>query len=272
MALVTGIKKRFIGADQVDASKILLENASGLRAKKADGTEVALIEIGSDDVVSFGVKPSEIAAIETQIANLIANTDPAALDSLSEIVSAFQAADSTLNGAITALSTDLSGQIAAEVTAREAGDAATLAAAESYVDAEIAEVVGDFSGLEGYAQDVRDDLDQEIIDRAAAVSAEATARQAADEALQAAIDAIVGVKVSKVVDSAEAVSGVLVFDSVVYSAVIANTVQVMVGPVVAHESDQWTVAANGSGKLELSFVAGEFPLEGEKVYVHLLKK
>ena len=272
MALVTGIKKRFIGADQVDAAKILLENATGLRAKKADGTEVALIQIGSNDVVSFGVKPTEIAAIETQISNLIANTDPAALDSLSEIVSAFEAADSSLNGAITALSTDLSGQITAEVAAREAGDAATLASAQAYVDAEVTEVVGDFAGLEGYAQDIRDDLDQEIIDRGAAISAEAAAREAADAALQAAIDAIQGVKVAKVVDATEAASGVLVFDSVVYSQLIANTVQVMVGPVISHEEDQWTIAANGSGKLQLSFVAGEFPLEGEKVYVKALKK
>lgn len=44
--------------------------------------------------------------LQGQINSVLSNVDPAALDSLTEVVAAFQAADSSLNGAITALSSD----------------------------------------------------------------------------------------------------------------------------------------------------------------------
>lgn len=53
----------------------------------------------------------EVVARETAIANVIENTDPAALDSLKEVVDAFVAADSNLNGAITALSGSVNSRI-----------------------------------------------------------------------------------------------------------------------------------------------------------------
>lgn len=62
------------------------------------------------------------ASLQTQINNVLSNVDGTALDSLTEIVSAFQAADSSLNGAITALSTGLTADIDAEEAARIAGD------------------------------------------------------------------------------------------------------------------------------------------------------
>ena len=43
------------------------------------------------------------ASLQAQISNILSNADPAALDSLSEIVAAFQAADSTLTGALATL-------------------------------------------------------------------------------------------------------------------------------------------------------------------------
>jgi hypothetical protein len=54
------------------------------------------------------------SSLQTQIDNVLSNVDGAALDSLTEIVEAFQAADDSLNGAITSLSTGLSADIAAE--------------------------------------------------------------------------------------------------------------------------------------------------------------
>lgn len=62
------------------------------------------------------------ASLQTQIDNVLSNVDGTALNSLSEIVTAFQSADSSLNGAITALSTGLSADIDAEEAARIAGD------------------------------------------------------------------------------------------------------------------------------------------------------
>lgn len=62
------------------------------------------------------------SSLQTQINNVLSNVDGTALNSLSEIVSAFQAADSSLNGAITSLSTGLSADIDTEEAARIAGD------------------------------------------------------------------------------------------------------------------------------------------------------
>ena len=45
------------------------------------------------------------ASLQSQITNILSNTDPSALDSLSEIVQAFQSADGTLTGLINALTT-----------------------------------------------------------------------------------------------------------------------------------------------------------------------
>jgi len=105
----------------------------------------------------------------------------------------------------TALAADLDAEEAArqaadsaEAAARAAADAALDArldvleadpVTKTYVDGKVANLTSDINDLDGYAQDIRDDLDQEILDRAAAVSAEAAARAAADTALAADLDA-----------------------------------------------------------------------------------
>jgi hypothetical protein len=114
-------------------------------------------------------------SLQTQINNVLSNVDGAALDSLTEIVDAFQAADASLNGAITSLSTGLSADIDAEEAARIAAD----------------------SALQG-------EIDAEEIARAAAdvtlqnnINAEQSARIAADSALDVRVgvlEAVVWVK------------------------------------------------------------------------------
>ena len=69
-------------------------------------------------------------ALGTRIDNVLHNVDGVALNSLSEVVVAFQAADGTLNGAITTLASSASSALTAEVnraTAAEAAIAASLA-------------------------------------------------------------------------------------------------------------------------------------------------
>lgn len=61
-------------------------------------------------------------ALQTQINNILSNTDPAALDSLTEIVEAFQNADSDLGNTIGQLITDLSDETAARI----AGDQSSI--------------------------------------------------------------------------------------------------------------------------------------------------
>jgi hypothetical protein len=78
------------------------------------------------------------AALGTRIDNVLSNVTPGSLDSLSEVVSAFQSADSTLNGAITSLASSASSGLAAETSAREAADSALdarLDTAESDINA-----------------------------------------------------------------------------------------------------------------------------------------
>jgi hypothetical protein len=92
------------------------------------------------------------SALGSRIDSVISNTDPAALDSLTEVVTAFQSADSNMSNAITALGTSASSALAAEVTraesaeslitsnlttevaARIAADAVTLATGKTYTD------------------------------------------------------------------------------------------------------------------------------------------
>ena len=53
---------------------------------------------------------------------VISNVDPAAIDSLTEIVGAFQSADGDLNGAITALGSSATAAVDNEASIRLAAD------------------------------------------------------------------------------------------------------------------------------------------------------
>jgi hypothetical protein len=150
--------------------------------------------IGTENLRAFAAE----ASLQSQITNVLSNVDGAALDSLTEIVSAFQAADSTLNGAITSLASSassaisteqaariaadsaLQGEIDAEEVARAAADttlqnnisseasirASAISSVQSAVDAEETRAMGveaqlqsDHDDLDGYAQDIRSDVD-----------------------------------------------------------------------------------------------------------------
>lgn len=147
--------------------------ASDLAAEitRATGAEAA---IAADLAQELLDRAAADANLQTQINFITSNTDPAAIDSLTEIVSAFQTADGNLNQAITNLSTQLSADIAAvqaDVDQNEADADAAIAAEEARALA-----------AEGV---IAADLATEISDRIAAVSAEASARSAADAQLTA---------------------------------------------------------------------------------------
>jgi hypothetical protein len=57
-------------------------------------------------------------SLDAKLNNVISNVDPAALDSLTEIVAAFQAADGDLNGAITGLTATAATNLSAEISNR----------------------------------------------------------------------------------------------------------------------------------------------------------
>jgi hypothetical protein len=74
----------------------------------ANKDELALIIDGVSTQLSTetSARTSDVADLNARIDNVISNTDATALDSLSEIVAAFQSADSDLNSAISQLSSD----------------------------------------------------------------------------------------------------------------------------------------------------------------------
>ena len=77
-------------------------------------------------------------ALGLRIDNLLSNIDPVALDSLSEIVSAFQSADGNLVTSINTLSTNLNASLSNEIINRTNADTTNLATAKAYTDSNIA--------------------------------------------------------------------------------------------------------------------------------------
>lgn len=150
-------------------------NVSTSIVSALESLDFALNAIDNNLGTEIDTRTAEIADLQDQINNTLSNVDPAALDSLTEVVASFQAADASLNGAITALATGLSADIATETAARIAADIV---------------LQGNIDDLDGYAQVIRSDLDQEILDRVAAVSSEESARIAADSAMDARVDAL----------------------------------------------------------------------------------
>lgn len=189
------IKKKFIGDDQVDGTKILLANNEAIRAKDASGVAKEIIKIDASDKViihkvggaeeiayksqvdsvssglsgeiaraadaEFALSSSistvasdlsseatraadaeaqalidakaytdakkviidaSIASVNSRVDDVLSNVDAAALDSLTEIVTAFQAADSSLDGAITSLASSASSGLSQEILDRQAAD------------------------------------------------------------------------------------------------------------------------------------------------------
>lgn len=169
------IRKKFIGSDQVDQTKILLDSNGALRSKNSEGQAISLFKLNTSDVLQFLQLPqvsiaptsnSDVtnkqyvdgaiatakgeeqsralaaeASLETAIATersramgveqslstalnyVISNVDAGAIDSLVEIVNAFQTADGSLQGAISNLTLgEQSRALAAEASLQSAID------------------------------------------------------------------------------------------------------------------------------------------------------
>jgi hypothetical protein len=121
------------------------------------------------------------SSLQSQITQEVSDRQSA----ISSEESARQSADSSLQSSLNSEISDRQAAVSAEASARQAADS-DLQSQHDDLDGYAQDVRSDLDDLDGYAQDVRSDLDQEIVDRAAAVSAEASARQSADSTEQAA--------------------------------------------------------------------------------------
>ena len=168
------IKKKFIGNNQVDGSKILLENEQFVRAKNQDGSHKNIFKVSSTDKVLFVDAPivenlgTEEKSLQTkgQVEELISSasqTLQSAIDvekgrvdailalsdedknSLKELVDLVTSIDTENDQAFAGyvLSNDarvseVEADLAQEVLDRQSGDVATLESAKNYTDEKIA--------------------------------------------------------------------------------------------------------------------------------------
>ena len=128
-------------------------------------------------------------ALGTRIDNVLHNVDGVALNSLSEVVVAFQAADGTLNGAITSLASSASTGLSNEVTRATAAELALGVRIDGTVSAATA-LTSRVSAAESDINTLESDLSAEITNRSNAVSSEASTRASADTSLGNRITAL----------------------------------------------------------------------------------
>lgn len=126
-----------ISADNSLQSSINVESSRAVAAESSLQTQISSVNsrvssLEADPVTKTYVD-DEVSDLQLQINALLSNVDPAALDSFTEVVSAFQDADSNLSGAITTLANNNASAIAAEESARIAADQSLQSSIDSNV-------------------------------------------------------------------------------------------------------------------------------------------
>ena len=155
---------RATAAEQANAADIVTERNRALAAEGANATAIAAnaADIAAEEAraqAAEGVLTTDLAALTATVNNVISNTDPAALDSLTEIVTEFQNADSNLTTLVTANATAIAAEetraLAAEgnLSTAIAAVAADLTTENGRATAEEASIRSDFAAADA-AQDV----------------------------------------------------------------------------------------------------------------------
>ncbi len=126
------------------------------------------------------------SALGTRIDNVLSNVTPGSLDSLSEVVAAFQTADSSLNGAITSLASSASTNLTNEVNRATAAEA-VLASDISDIETAASALTSRVTSAEGSITSNASAISAETSARQSADSSEASTRLSADNALSARI-------------------------------------------------------------------------------------
>jgi hypothetical protein len=238
-----GIDSRLVTAEgeinvlqfDLDAAELAISNEV-MRATGVEGslqTQITALTGGTSGSIAtvqaaltqeIADREAADAVLQTQIDNVLSNVDGAALDSLTEIVAAFQASDATLNGAITALSTGLSADIAAEETARMDADAILQGGVDQLITDLDAEVTR--------AQNAEIDIMAEVNTNSTVANDRWTLTQANDAAIDARVDILESVTWKK---QKFAMSNGQIAISLAFTPV-AGSVSMFVDQVPMHES------------------------------------
>lgn len=133
---VTSLESR---ASAIESDITAIESAASSLASRV-GTAEGEIDSLQGDIVS----------LNTRVDDVLSNVDGVALNSLAEVVAAFQAADSDLNGAISSLAGAASTNLANAVSSLEAADA-DLASDISGLDTRLTTAEGDIDAIESAA-------------------------------------------------------------------------------------------------------------------------
>ena len=199
------IKGKFIQSEAIDGSKLKLKQGESLRAVDADGTDIELLKIGPNG-------------------EIIANGDELALDAdLNAEVSRAQAAEAALSSSISSE--------ASRAQAAEASLASDIGAEQTRALAAEAALAADIAAEEAA--------------RIAAVSAEQSARQAADSALSGRLDVIEGLgegSVAKAESDAKAYADQKIADLVASAPAVLDTLKELADAINGDENFASTVA------------------------------
>ena len=114
-AAIKAENTRALAAEGVNASAIATETSRATAAEA--GLSTAINGVASDLADEVTRATGVEAGLQSQIDSIISNTDPAALDSLTEIVTAFQDADSSLTGLVSANQTAIADEVTRATTA-----------------------------------------------------------------------------------------------------------------------------------------------------------
>jgi hypothetical protein len=181
------IKKKYLSENSVDGSKIKLLNGEAIRGTNESGESLELLKAANGRVSSLGevlaqksevdqvssqskayadtavaVEKSRAQAAEAQAlvdakayadgikSEIMGGIPSAQLDTITELATLLQSEQSAIGAITSSLSTVQSG-LSSEISRAQAAEGA---------------IASDVQDLEAYAQDVRSDLDQEIVDRA----------------------------------------------------------------------------------------------------------
>jgi hypothetical protein len=132
---------------QITANSVSLGAVAGDVAVNAASISTVAANLASEVTRATGAESalaSSLSALSGRVADIISNSDPAALDSLTEIVTAFQSADSNLNSAITTLAADRESALSAHISA----NAASFSALSTSIAAEVTRATNAESALQ----------------------------------------------------------------------------------------------------------------------------
>ena len=197
------------------AAEGVLSTDLAAEVTRATGAEATLTTNLSAEVIrATGAE----AALGSRIDSALANIDPVAIDSISEVLAAFQTADGDILASISALSTTAASNLAAEVTratAAEAGlasDLAMEASARGNNDAAtVASIAAEVTRATAAEVAVAADLATEVT-RATGAEATLTTAIATEATTARAAEGILTVAISNEVARATAAEGVLTTD------------------------------------------------------------